>query len=59
MLRKYGLEHESAMKIPNSRKKYWRLSFTYEVHHALTTKRLYKWGLLPLNQLAETAYARY
>ncbi|QSY55036.1 reverse transcriptase [Staphylococcus simiae] len=59
MLRKYGLDHKSAMKIANSRKKYWRLSSTHEVHRALTTKRLYKWGLEPLTQLAETAYARY
>ncbi|QSY55026.1 group II intron reverse transcriptase/maturase [Staphylococcus simiae] len=59
MLRKYGLDHKSAMKIANSRKKYWRLSSTHEVHRALTTKRLYKLGLEPLTQLAETAYARY
>ncbi|PWZ73468.1 reverse transcriptase, partial [Staphylococcus pseudintermedius] len=24
-----------------------------------TTKQLYKWGLIPLAQLAELAYARY
>ncbi|EGQ2788177.1 reverse transcriptase, partial [Staphylococcus pseudintermedius] len=30
-----------------------------EVHRALTTKQLYKWGLIPLVQLAELAYARY
>nr|WP_242685738.1 group II intron maturase-specific domain-containing protein [Staphylococcus simiae] len=59
MLRKYGLDHNSAMKIANSRKKYWRLSSTHEVHRALTTKRLYKWGLKSLTQLAEAAYARY
>ncbi|PZH47672.1 reverse transcriptase, partial [Staphylococcus aureus] len=34
-------------------------SSTHEVHRALTTKRLRKWGLLSLTQLAETAYARY
>lgn len=59
MLRKYGLDHDSAMRIASSRKKYWRLSSTHEVHRALTTKRLRKWGLLSLTQLAETAYARY
>ncbi|HDB8895493.1 TPA: group II intron reverse transcriptase/maturase, partial [Staphylococcus aureus] len=59
MLRKYGLDHDSAMRIASSRKKYWRLSSTHEVHRALTTKRLHKWGLLSLTQLAETAYARY
>ncbi|UXS30500.1 reverse transcriptase domain-containing protein [Staphylococcus delphini] len=59
MLRQYGLDHRSAMKIAQSRKKYWRLSNTYEVHRALTTKQRYKWGLIPLAQLAELAYARY
>ncbi|QHW38385.1 reverse transcriptase [Staphylococcus ursi] len=59
MLRQYGLEHRSAMKIPQSRKKYWRLSITLEVHRALTTKQLHMWGLIPLAQLAELAYARY
>ncbi|EJP6628758.1 group II intron reverse transcriptase/maturase, partial [Staphylococcus pseudintermedius] len=59
MLRQYGLDHRSAMKIAQSRKKYWRLSNTHEVHRALTTKQLYKWGLIPLAQLAELAYARY
>ncbi len=59
MLRKYGLDHNGAMRIANSRKKYWRLSKTHEVHHALTTNRLYKWGLVPLARLAESAYARY
>ncbi|PWZ96485.1 hypothetical protein DD865_04865, partial [Staphylococcus pseudintermedius] len=48
-----------AKKIAQSRKRYWRLSNTHEVHRALTTKQLYKWGLIPLVQLAELAYARY
>ncbi|EGQ3279423.1 group II intron reverse transcriptase/maturase, partial [Staphylococcus pseudintermedius] len=47
MLRQYALDHRSAMKIAQSRKKYWRLSNTHEVHRALTTKQLYKWGLIP------------
>ncbi|MGS4080910.1 group II intron reverse transcriptase/maturase, partial [Staphylococcus pseudintermedius] len=53
------LDYRSAMKIAQSRKKYWRLFNTHEVHRALTTKQLYKWGLIPLAQLAELAYARY
>ncbi|GJF48125.1 hypothetical protein SASK001_11210 [Staphylococcus argenteus] len=57
MLRKYGLDQDSAMRIASSRKKYWCLSSTHEVYVALTTKRLHKWGLLSLTQLAETAYA--
>ncbi|PWZ95082.1 reverse transcriptase [Staphylococcus pseudintermedius] len=59
MLRQYGLDHRSAMKIAQSRKKYWRLSKTHEGHRALTKKKLYKWGLIPLVQLAEVGYARY
>ncbi|MCL9695200.1 reverse transcriptase [Staphylococcus aureus] len=59
MLRKYGLNHDSAMRIASSRKKYWRLSSTHEVQRAIPTKRLHKWGLLSLTQLAETSYTRY
>ncbi|REH75336.1 group II intron reverse transcriptase/maturase [Staphylococcus felis] len=59
MLRKYGLDKQSAMRVAQSRKKYWRLSKTQEVHRALTTKQLYKWGLIPLVERAELAYARY
>lgn len=53
---KYGLDIDSARRIGYSRKKYWRLSNTPEVHRALTTKRLYQWSLVPL---VESAYARY
>lgn len=56
---KYGLDIDSARRIGYSRKKYWRLSNTPEVHRALTTKRLYQWGLVPLSALVESAYARY
>lgn len=59
MLMKYGLDEDSAKRIGYSRKKYWRLSQTHEVHRALTTKRLHKWGLKSLIQLGESAYARY
>ncbi|MCS4485765.1 hypothetical protein NXS11_02525 [Staphylococcus sp. GRT3] len=59
MLQKYGLDIDSAKRIAYSRKKYWRLSKTQEVHRALTTKQLYKWGLIPLVKLAELVYARY
>lgn len=58
-LMEYGLSHDEAMRIAYSRKKYWRLSATHEVHRALTTKKLYEWGLVPLIQLAEFAYAKY
>ncbi|PCF38145.1 reverse transcriptase [Staphylococcus delphini] len=59
MLRQYGLDHRSAMKIAQSSKKYWRLSNTHEVHRIFTTKQVYKWGLIPLVLLAELTYARY
>lgn len=58
-LMKYGLDEDSAKRIGYSRKKYWRLSQTPEVHRALTTKRLHKWGLVSLTQIAESAYLRY
>lgn len=59
MLKKYGLDLDSAKRIAFSRKKYWRLSCTPEVHRALTTRRLHKWGLISLTKLAESAYLNY
>lgn len=59
MLKKYGLDEDSAKRIAYSRKKYWRLSCTPEVHWALTTRRLHKWGLVSLTKLAESAYLNY
>ena len=58
-LKSYGLDPDSAKRIAFSRKKYWRLSKTPEVHWAITTKRLHQWGLVPLSELVESAYARY
>lgn len=58
-LKSYGLDINSAKRIAFSRKKYWRLSQTPEVHWAITTKRLHQWGLVSLSELAESAYARY
>lgn len=55
----YGLDLDSAKRIAFSRKKYWRLSRTPEVHRALTNERLYQWGLATLSELVESAYARY
>ena len=55
----YGLDIESAKRVAFSRKKYWRLSKTHEVHKVITTKRLHQWGLVSLSQLTESAYARY
>ena len=58
-LKSYGLDLDSAKRIAFSRKKYWRLSKTPEVHWVITTKRLHQWGLVPLSELVESAYARY
>lgn len=59
MLRRYGLDPDSAKRIAYSRKKHWRITNTPEVHRALTTRRLYDWGIVPLSKLTEAAYARY
>ena len=58
-LMSYGLDTDSAKRIAYSRKKYWRLSINLQLHVAFSTKRLYHWGLVPLNQLVESAYAKY
>ena len=43
-LRQYGIEHDEAMKIANSRKGYWRISRSETLHRAITKKKLIKWG---------------
>ncbi|MFL2102420.1 group II intron reverse transcriptase/maturase [Marinilactibacillus psychrotolerans] len=58
-LLEYGLDEDSAKRIGFSRKKYWRLSKTPEVHWALTNERLHQWGLVSLSHLGESAYKRY
>lgn len=58
-LRRYGLSTDSAKRIGFSRKKYWRLSKTSEMHVAINTNKLRRWGVLSLPALAEKAYARY
>ena len=44
-LKSYGLDPDSAKRIAFSRKKYWRLSKTPEVHWAITTKKTPPMGL--------------
>nr|WP_252456123.1 group II intron maturase-specific domain-containing protein [Macrococcus canis] len=58
-LMKCGLDIDSAKRIAYSRKKYWRLSKTPEVHRAFTSKKLRKWELVPLTELAEFVYEKY
>ena len=58
-LMRLGLDEDSAKRIGFSRKKYWRLSLTYEVHRAMTKEKLYQWGLVNLGALAEQVYLTY
>lgn len=58
-LMSYGLDIDSAKRIAFSRKKYWRLSCSKEMHQAITTKRLHQWGLVDTNTLAEKVYLTY
>lgn len=58
-LMSYGLDIDSAKQIGFSRKKYWRLSRTPEVHRGLSTRKLRQFGLENLVKLAEQAYLRY
>ena len=57
------LDGESPLRVFYSRKRYRkvyrRLSQTYKINKAITTKRLYKWGLKSLITIAESTYARY
>ena len=58
MLRKYGIDHEAAMKLANSRKGYWRTSRTEILHRAITKEKLIKWGLKDMSQLYERRYLK-
>ncbi|MEQ6375610.1 hypothetical protein RZN25_02010 [Bacillaceae bacterium S4-13-56] len=44
-LRSYGLDHDNAMMLANSRKGNWRISCSEILHQTITKKRLTKWGL--------------
>lgn len=57
-LRQYGIEHDEAMKIANSRKGYWRISRSETLHRAITKERLIKWGLKDLSRLYEQRYLK-
>ncbi|MGX7077436.1 group II intron maturase-specific domain-containing protein, partial [Globicatella sanguinis] len=58
-LMKRGLTLDESKRIAYSRKKYWRLSRTWEVHQAIPTEKLYQWGILNMTQLAEKVYLHY
>ncbi len=56
MLRNYGIDHDDAMKLANSRKGYWRLSKNGIIHRAISNEKLINWGLKELSQIYEQRY---
>lgn len=56
MLCKYGIDHENAIKLANSRKGYWRVSKSETIHRALSNKKLTEWGLKEMSALYELRY---
>lgn len=58
MLRKYGINHDQAMMLANSRKGYWRISRSEIIHRAIGKERLIKWGLKDLTLLYEKRYLK-
>lgn len=58
MLRKYGIDHDGAMMLANSRKGYWRVSRSHVIHRAITKEKLTKWGLKDLSALYELRYLK-
>jgi hypothetical protein len=58
MLRRFGNNHDEAMKLANSQKGYWRLSCIQFIHLAITKERLIKWGLRDMTTLYEHRYLK-
>lgn len=58
MLRKYGIDHEDAIRLANSRKGHWRISKSPALHRAITKEKLIKWGLKDMSQLYEQRYLK-
>lgn len=58
MLRKYGIDHDEATRLANSRKGYWRISSTEIIHRAITKEKLIKWGLKDMATLYEHRYSK-
>lgn len=58
MLRKYGIEHDNAMMLANSRKGYWRISRSEIIHRAITKEKLINWGLKDLSTTYEIRYSK-
>lgn len=58
MLRQYGINHDNAMKMANSRKGYWRISKSEIIHRAITNEKLTNWGLKDISRIYEQRYLR-
>lgn len=58
MLVKYGVNHDDAMKLANTRKGYWRISKSEIIHRAITKEKLIKWGLKDMTLLYEKRYLK-
>lgn len=58
MLRKYGIDHDDAMMLANTRKGYWRASRNDIIHRAIPKERLTKWGLKDMSLLYELRYLK-
>jgi len=53
MLRKYGINHDDAMKLAISGKGYWKLSHSEILHRAIAKERLTKWKLKDISLFYE------
>lgn len=58
MLRRYGINHDDAMKSAYSRKGYWRISRSEILHQAITIEKLTEWGLKDISLLYERRYLK-
>lgn len=58
MLRKYGINHDDALKLANTRKGYWNSSKNQIIHRAIPIEKLRSWGLKDMNELYKRRYSK-
>lgn len=58
MLRGYGINHDKAMMLANTRKGYWRISRSEIIHRAVSKEKLINWGLKDLATIYEKRYLK-
>lgn len=58
MLRNYGINHDEAMMLANTRKGYWRISRSEIIHRAISKEKLINWGLKDLTLMYEKRYLK-